>query len=119
MRLISSSRITSADAIGPNSVTSCAGRRIDHLEADDFGRLQVGAPLDARELGVADRREDHAEERLADAGHAAQQQVAGVDLPLAPLVVGGRDFREQDDVGDGLRGVVADERLAAFGEDGA
>ena len=24
-----------------------AGRRVDHLEADDFGRLQVGAALDA------------------------------------------------------------------------
>ena len=59
-----------------------AGRRIDHLKADDFGRLQIGAALDARELGVADRGQDHAEEGLADAGHTAQQQVAGVDLPL-------------------------------------
>ena len=95
-----------------------AGRRVDHLEADDFGRLQVGAALDARELGVADRGEDDAEERLADAGHAAQQQVAGVDLPLLVLVVGGRNLRQQDDVGERLRGVVTDERLAAFGDDG-
>ena len=95
-----------------------AGRRVDHLEADDFGRLQVGAALEARELGVADRGEDDAEERLADARHAAQQQVAGVDLPLFVLVVGGRNFRQQHDVGERLRGVVADERLAAFGDDG-
>ena len=95
-----------------------AGRRIDHLEADHLGRLQVGAALEARELGVADRREDHAEERLADARHAAQQQVAGVDLPLLALVVGGRNFRQQHDVGERLGGVVADERLAALGDDG-
>ena len=95
-----------------------AGRRVDHLKADHFGRLQVGAALEARELRVADRRQDDAEERLADAGHAAQQQVAGVDLPLLALVVGGRDFREQHDVGQRLGRVVPDERLAAFGDDG-
>ena len=94
-----------------------AGRRVDHLEADDFGRLQIGAALQPRELGVADGREDDAEERLADAGHAAQQEVAGVDLPLFGFVVGGRNLGEQDDVGDGLGGVVADQRLAALGED--
>ena len=94
-----------------------AGRRVDHLEADDFGRLQVGAALDARELGVADGGEDDAEERLADAGHAAQQQVAGVDLALLLLVVRGRNLRQQHDVGERLGRVVADERLAAFGDD--
>ena len=95
-----------------------AGRRIDHLEADDLGRLQVGAALDARELRVADGGEDDAEERLADAGHAAQQQVAGVDLPLLVLVVGRRNLRQQHDVGERLLGVVADERLAGLGDDG-
>ena len=95
-----------------------ASRRIDHLEADDFGRLEIGASLDAREPGVADRRENHAEERLANAGHASQQKVAGVDLPLFVLVVGGRDFRQQHDVGEGLGGFVSDKRLAAFSNDG-
>ena len=95
-----------------------AGRRVDHLEADDLGRLQVGAALQARELRVADRREDHAEKRLADARHAAQQQVAGVDLPLLILVVGGRDLRQQHDVGEGLFRFVADQRVACFGHDG-
>ena len=52
-----------------------AGRRVDHLKADDFGRLQVGAALDARELGVADRGEDDAEKRLADA--RARRAAAG------------------------------------------
>ena len=94
-----------------------AGRRVDHLEADDFGRLQVGAALDARELRVADRGENDAEERLADAGHAAQEQVAGVDLPLLLLVVRRRDLRHQHDVGEGLGRVVADERFPAFGDD--
>ena len=94
-----------------------AGRRVDHLEADDLGRLQIGASLDARELRVADRREDDAEKRLADAGHAAQQQVAGVDLPLLVLVVGRRNLRQQHDVGERLFGVVADERVAGFGDD--
>ncbi len=77
-----------------------AGGRVDHLEADDFGRLQVGAALQARELRVADGREDDAEERLADAGHAAQQQVAGADLALFLLVVGRGNFGQQDDVGE-------------------
>ena len=81
MRLISSSRITSAEAIGPNSVTM-AGGRVDHLEADHLGGLEVGAALDSREAGVADRREDHAEEGLADAGNTPQEEVAGVHLPL-------------------------------------
>ena len=94
------------------------GRGIDHLEADDFGRLQVGASLDARELGVADRREDHAEERLADARHAAQQQVAGVDLPLLLLVVSGRNLRQEHDVGQDLGLGITDEGLAAFRENG-
>ena len=94
-----------------------AGRRVDHLEADDFGRLQVGAALDARELRVADRGQNDAEERLPDAGHAAQEQVAGVDLPLFLLVVRRRNFRHQDDVGEGLGRVVADERFSAFGDD--
>ena len=52
-----------------------AGRRVDHLKADDFGRLQVGASLEPRELRVADRRENHAEERLADA--RARRAAAG------------------------------------------
>ena len=94
--------MTSADGERTELGDQLAGRRVDHLEADDFGRLQVGAALDARELGVADRGEDHAEERLADARHAAQQQVAGVDLPLLVLVVGGRNLRQQHDVGQGL-----------------
>ena len=84
-----------------------AGRRVDHLEADDLGRLQVGASLQADELRVADRGEDDAEERLADARHAAQQQVAGVDLSLLLLVVRGRNLRHQHDVGERLGGVVA------------
>ena len=95
-----------------------AGGRVDHLEADHFGRLQVGAPLEAGELGVADGGEDDAEERLADARYAAQEQVAGVHLTLLPLVVGGRDFRQQHDVGERFGGVVADQRLAAFRDDG-
>ena len=118
MRLISSSRMTSAEASGPNSVMNSPGRRVDHLKADDLGRLQVGAALEARELRVADRREDHAEERLAHAGHAAEQQVAGVDLPLLVLVVGGRDLRQQNDVGERLFRLVADERVPGLGDDG-
>ncbi len=95
-----------------------AGRRVDHLEADHFGRLQVGAALDARELGVADRGQDDAEERLADARHAAQQEVARVDLPLLLLVVGRRNFRQQHEVGQDLGLLVTDEGLAAFRENG-
>ena len=118
MRLISSSRITSAGRQRTELGDELAGRRVDHLKADDLGRLQVGAALEARELRVADRGEDDAEERLADARHAAQQQVAGVDLPLLVLVVGGRNLRQQHDVGEGLFGVVADEGVARLGDDG-
>jgi hypothetical protein len=49
--------------------------------------------------------------------HAAQQQVAGVDLALLLLVVRGRNFRQQHDVCQRFGGFVADERLAAFGDD--
>ena len=94
-----------------------ARRRVDHLKADDLGRLQVGASLDARELRVADGGEDDAKERLAHARNAAQQQVAGVDLPFLILVVGRRDFRQQNDVGQRLFGLVANERLARLGDD--
>ncbi len=117
MRLISSSRMTSAEASGPELGDERAGRRVDHLKADDFGRLEIGASLETRELGVADGREDHAEECLPDAGHAAQQQVARVDLPLLLLVVRRRDFRQQDDIGERLGGLVADQGLAALGDD--
>ena len=95
-----------------------AGRRVDHLKADDFGRLQVGPALDPGELGVADGGENHAEEGLADARNAPQEQVAGVHLPVLLLVVGRRNFREQDDVGEGFCRVVADKGLAALGNDG-
>src|SRR5262249_31746942 len=84
---------------------------------DHFSRLQVRTSLEADEFRVADRGEDDAEKRLAHAWDAAQQQVAGVDLSLVSLVVGGRDFRHQHDVGECLRGVVADERFAALGDD--
>ena len=52
-----------------------AGRRVDHLEPDDLGGLQVGAALNARELRVADGRDDDAEKRLADA--RARRAAAG------------------------------------------
>ncbi len=95
-----------------------AGGRVDHLEADHLGRLQVGAALDAGELGVRDGRQDHAEESLAYARDAPDEQVAGVDLPVLLLVVGGRDLRQQHDVGQGLGRFVADQGLAPFGQDG-
>ena len=95
-----------------------AGRRVDHLEADDLGRLQVGAALQPREPGPADGGEDDPEEGLADAGYAAQQQVAGVDLALRLLVVGRGNLRHQHHVGEGLLPLVADEGLAALGDDG-
>jgi hypothetical protein len=94
-----------------------AGGRVDHLEPDDLGRLQVGAPLQPHELRIADRRQDDAEKRLTDAGHAAQEQVAGVHLALLLLVVRGWDLRHQDDVGERFRSVVANERFPAFGDD--
>ena len=118
MRLISSSRMTSAGGQRAELGDELAGRRVDHLEADDLGRLQVGAALDARELRAADRGEDDAEKRLADARDAAQQQVAGVDLALLVLVVRRRNFRQQHDVGERLLGLVADERVAGLGDDG-
>ena len=117
MRLISSSRITSARGERAELGHQLAGGGVDHLEADHLGGLQVGAPLQAHELRVADRGQDDAEERLADAGHAAKQQVAGVDLALLLLVVGRRNLRQQHDVGERLGGLVADEGLAAFGDD--
>ena len=69
-----------------------AGGRVDHLEADHFRGLEVGAALDAGELGVADGGENHAEEGLADTGHTAQQEIARVDLTLFVFVVGRRNF---------------------------
>ena len=95
-----------------------AAGRVDHLEADHFGRLEVGPALDAGEPRVGDRRQDHAEERLADPRYAPNQQVAGVDLPVFLLVVGGRNLRQQDDVGEGLRRLVAHQGFGPFGEDG-
>ena len=94
-----------------------AGRRVDHLESDHFGRLQVGAALEPRELRAADRGEDDAEEGLADARHAAQEQISGVHLTLVVLVVGGRNFGQQHDVGEGFLGFVADQRVAGLGND--
>src|SRR6185369_13340621 len=57
------------------------GGRVEHLEPYYRGGLEVGAALDAREAGVADRGEDDPEKRVADARHTAVQQVAGVHLP--------------------------------------
>jgi hypothetical protein len=125
--LISSSRITSADASGPNSVMNSpvaglgdelAGGRVDHLEPDDFGGLQVGPALQPREFGVADGRQNHPEEGFTDTGHPAQQQVAGVDLTVLVLVVGGRNLREEHDVGERLLGCVPDQGVAGFCDDG-
>src|SRR5262249_53684241 len=95
-----------------------ARRRIDHLKTDDFCRLQVRTSLETRELRVTDRGQNDAEERLSHARHAAQQEVAGVDLTLLVLVVSRRNLREQDDVCERFGGVVTDERLAAFFNNG-
>src|SRR3989339_688765 len=95
-----------------------AGPRVDHLEADNLGRLKVGASLQPRELRVANRREDDAEEGLPDARDAAEQQVARVDLAMLVFVVGRRNLRQQDDIGQSLGGLVPDECFAAFGHDG-
>ena len=95
-----------------------AGRGVDHLEPDDLGRLHVGPALDAGELRVADRRQDDAEEGLADAGDAPQQQVAGVDLALLLLVVGRGNFGEENDVRQDLGEVVSHQGLGALREDG-
>ena len=59
-----------------------ASRRVDHLKAHHLRGLEVGSALNTGELGVADCGEDHAEEGLADAGHAAEQKVPGIDLTL-------------------------------------
>ena len=88
------------------------------LAPDDLRRLQVCPSLETRELGVGNRRQDDSEERLADTRNAAEQQVAGVDLPLLVLVVRRRDLREQDDVRQRLFRVVPDECIPRFGHDG-
>jgi hypothetical protein len=95
-----------------------AGRRVDHLKADDLGGLQIRAALQTRERRVADGGEDHAEERLADPGTPRSSRLPAVDLSLFVLVVGGRNLRQQHDVGERLLGVVADERVPRFGHDG-
>jgi hypothetical protein len=95
-----------------------ARRGVDHLKADDLGRLQVGTALDARKLRVADGGDDDAEKCLADARHTAQKQVARVHLALLVLVVRRRNFRHQHDVGERLLPFISDERLAGFGDDG-
>ena len=95
-----------------------AGGRIDHLEADHFGRLQVGASLKAGEFGAADRRQDHAEEGLTDAWNPTKQQVAGIDLTLCLLVVGGGNLGQEHHVSQGLFPVVSDQSLGPFGHDG-
>jgi hypothetical protein len=95
-----------------------ARRRVDHLEADDLGWLQVGPTLEARELRAADRGQDDPEECLPDSRYASKQQVAGVDLALVVLVVRGRYFRQQDHVGERFLALVSHQRLATFGDDG-
>ena len=91
---------------------------VDHLKPDDLGGLQVGAPLKPRKLRVADRGDDHAEERLADTRHPSQQQVAGVHLSLLVLVVRRRNLRHQHDIGERLLPFVSDQGLAGLGDDG-
>jgi len=108
--------MTSAEASGPNSVIR-ARRRVDHLETDHLGGLQVGASLKAGELRVADGGDDDAEKGLAHARNAAEQQVAGIDLPFLVLVVGRRNLRQQHDIGERLLGLVADQGLAGLGDD--
>ena len=79
MRLISSARITFAK-IGPRDepdlAPAAAAILLDHLGADDVGRHQVGRELDAVELEVDRLRERLDQQRLGEAGHAAQQHVA-------------------------------------------
>ena len=94
-----------------------AGCRIDHLEADDFGGLQVGAALKPGKFRVADSREDHAEEGLANARYAAQQEIPGIDLSLPLSIVGRWNLGQEDDVRQRLLGPVSDQRLVGLGHD--
>jgi len=111
MRLISSRRMTSALRQRTEFGHQFAGGRIDHLEADDFGRLQVRAPLNAHEFGVADRREDDAEERLADARDArATAGLPALTWRCSFIVVRGRDLRHQHDVWRALLAVCRSRR---------
>jgi len=81
---------------------------VDHLEADDFvgWRSRV---LDARELRAADRRE-MTPKRFATP-HAAQQQVAGVDLRFSSCRI--RWNFDSRTTWRGLFVFVADEALPA------
>ena len=118
MRLISSSRMTSADASGPNSVTSSPVAGLIIWKPTTSVGCRSARPWMRANFALLIAARMTPKNVLPTPGHAAQQQVAGVDLPLLVLVVGGRDLRQQDDVGERLRRVVADERLAAFGDDG-
>ena len=118
MRLISSSRIDFRRGERAELRDELARGRVDHLKADDLCGLEIGSPLDAGELRVADGGQDDAKKRLADARNAAQQQIPGVDRVLLLLVVGRRNLRQQNDIGQRLLGFVADERLVRLADDG-
>src|SRR5262249_27979713 len=71
-----------------------SGGRIDHLESDDFRRLQVRASLEPGEFGIADGSQNNAEKCLADAGNTANQQVTRIYLPVLLFVVSRWNLRE-------------------------
>ena len=118
MRLISSSRITSADASGPNSVTSSPVAGLIIWKPTTSVGCRSARPWMRANLALLIAARMTPKKVLPTPGTPRKQQVAGVDLPLLVLVVGRRNLGEQDDVRERLGGVVTDERLAAFRDDG-
>ena len=74
-RLISSARMMFAK-IGPFLTLNVLRLLVVDLRADHVGRQQVGRELDARERRVDDLGERAHRERLGEAGHALEQDVA-------------------------------------------
>ena len=74
-RLISSAS-RKLQKTGPSSVSNVAGRRQEDARADEVGRDEVRRELDALEAPVEHLRGRLDRERLRQAGHALDQQVA-------------------------------------------
>ena len=110
--------MTSAAASGPNSVMSSPVAGLIIWKPTTSVGCRSARPWMRANLALLMAARITPKNVLPTPGTPAQQQVAGVDLTLFLLVVGGRNLRQQDDVGEDLGLLVADERLAAFGDDG-
>ena len=109
--------MTSASASGPNSVISSPVAGLIIWKPTTSVGCRSARPWRRTNLALLIAARMTPKKVLPTPGTPRRSRLPALTWRCSRLVVRRRDLRHQDDVGEGLGGVVADERLATFGDD--